>query len=122
MTAEKVEIVEENAETYGLNATLNAIGLPKRTWYYWKNEKVDYEEKYVCLWESLIDVLEKNPAYGYRRVEPDLKERGYPVGETVARRVLGMWNLSLRRWAGKPKPSLQRKLSGKERPRDEPGG
>jgi hypothetical protein len=31
VTAEKVEIVETNAETYGLNVTLDAIGLPKST-------------------------------------------------------------------------------------------
>ena len=110
MTAEKVEIVEQNAKTYGLNVTLDAIGLPKSTWYYWKNEKVDYEEKYAHLREPLIGVLNDNPAYGYRRVEPELKARGYPVGETVVQRVLGMWDLSLRRWAGKPKASVPRKL------------
>lgn len=51
MTAEKVEIVKQNANTYGLNETLDAIGLPKSTWYYWKNKKVDYEEKYSQLRE-----------------------------------------------------------------------
>jgi len=30
VTAEKVEIVEAHAKTYGLNVTLEAIGLPKR--------------------------------------------------------------------------------------------
>jgi putative transposase len=110
VTAEKVHIVEQNAETYGLNVTLDAIGLPKSTWYYWKRQKVDYEEKYNHLREPLIEVLNQNPAYGYRRVEPELKARGYQVGETVVRRVLGMWDLSLRQWAGKPRPSLPRKL------------
>ena len=64
MTAEKVEIVEKNADTYGLNVTLDAIGLPKSTWYYWKDQKVDYEEKYGHLRETLIEVLRENPAYG----------------------------------------------------------
>ena len=97
MTAEKVEIVEQNAETYGLNVTLGAIGLPKSMWYYWKNQKVDYEEKYAHLREPLIELLRENPAYGYRRIEPDFKGLGYPVGETVIRRVLRMWDLSLER-------------------------
>lgn len=114
MTAEKVEIVEQNAETYGLNVTLDAIGLPKSTWYYWKNQKVDSEEKYAHLRQPLIEVLKENPAYGYRRIEPDLKELGYLVGETVIRRVLGMWDLSLQRWAGRPKPSVPRKILAKE--------
>jgi hypothetical protein len=110
VTAEKVEVVNDNAETYGLNMTLEAIGLPKSTWYYWKNRKVDYEEKYRPLREPLIEVLTGNPGYGYRRVEPELKARGYRVGETVVQRVLDMWDLSLRRWVRKPKPSVPRKL------------
>ena len=63
MTAEKVEIVEQNAETYGLNVTLDAIGLPKRTWYYWKNQKVDY--KCAHLHQPLMSILRENPVYGY---------------------------------------------------------
>jgi len=110
VTAEKVEIVNGNAGTYGLNTTLAAIGLPKSTWYYWKDHKVDYEEKYRCLHQPLTEVLTENPGYGYRRVEPELKARGYAVGETVIRRVLGMWDLSLRRWVKKPKPSVPREL------------
>ena len=114
MTAEKVQIVEENAETYGLNVTLDAIGLPKSTWYYWKNQKVDAEEKYVHLRQPLLEILGENPYYGYRRILPDLKEMGYPMGETVLRRVLRMWDLSLQRWAGKPRPSVPRGILAKE--------
>jgi len=77
VTTEKVEIVKTNAKTYGLNATLDAIGLPKSTWYYWKSKKVPYEEKYGYLREPLTEVLRDNPAYGYRQVEPKLKPRGH---------------------------------------------
>ena len=114
MTAEKVEIVKTNADTYGLNMTLNAIGLPKSTWYYWKNKKVNYEQKYDYLHQPLIEALDDNPAYGYRRVETEMKARGYQVGESVVQRILGMWNLSLRRCVGKPKPSVPRKILAKE--------
>jgi putative transposase len=114
VTAEKVQIVENNAQTYGLNVTLDAIGLPKSTWYYWKKEKVDYEEKYAHLRQPLIEVLKENSAYGYRRIAPDLKDLGYPVGETVLRRVLRMWDLSLQRWAGRPKPSVPRRILAKD--------
>jgi putative transposase len=114
VTAEKVQIVENNAQTYGLNVALDAIGLPKSTWYYWKNQKVDYQTKYAHLRAPLIEVLRDNSAYGYRRIEPDLKELGYPVGETVLRRVLRMWDLSLQRWAGKPRPSVPRGILAKE--------
>ncbi len=114
MTAEKVQIVEKNAQAYGLNVTLDAIGLPKSTWYYWKNQKVDYEEKYAHLRQPLIEVLRENSAYGYRRIAPELKDLGRPVGETVLRRVLRMWDLSLQRWAGRPKPSAPRRILAKD--------
>jgi len=114
VTAEKVQIVKRNAETYGLNVTLDAIGLPKSTWYYWQNRKVDYEQKYAHLRQPLIEILRDNIAYGYRRILPDLVELGYPVGETVLRRVLRMWDLALQRWAGKPKPSVPRQVLAKE--------
>jgi putative transposase len=114
VTAEKVQIVEENAQTYGLNVTLDAIGLPKSTWYYWKNQKVDYENKYAHLRQPLLEILREHHAYGYRRMLPDLQEMGYPVGETVLRRVLQMWDLSLQRWAGRPKPSAPRRILAKD--------
>jgi putative transposase len=108
VTEEKVQIVKDNAKRYGLNTTLEAIGLPKSTWYYWKNKKVDEEEKHAHLRQPLIEILRDNSSYGYSRILPDLKERGYPLGETVLRRVLRMWDLSLQRWAGKPRPSVPR--------------
>jgi len=114
VTAEKVEIVKRNAQTYGLNVVLDAIGLPKSTWYYWKDQKVNYEAKYAHLREPLLEVLRRNPAYGYRKIRPDLDELGYPVGEWTVRRILKMWDLSLQRWAGKPKPSVPRRILAKE--------
>jgi putative transposase len=114
VTEEKVEIVKENAEMYGLNTTLGAIGLPKSTWYYWKNQKVDYEKKYAHLREPVIEILRENTGrFRYRRVLPDLKDVGYPAGERVTRRILKMWDLSLQRWAGKPKPSVPRQMLAK---------
>ena len=76
MTAEKVEIVEQNADIYGLNLPLDASGLPKSTSYYWKNQKVDYEEKHAHLREPLIEVLKENPAYGYRCGREGTRLRG----------------------------------------------
>jgi len=61
VTAEKVQIVENNAQTYGLNVTLDAIGLPKSTWYYWKNRKVQAEEKHAHLRRPVIEILRENP-------------------------------------------------------------
>ena len=110
MTEEKIKIVKESVRTYGLNATLEAIGLPKSTWYYWKNVRKTPEERYAPLNEPLFDVVRDHPSYGYRRVGPELNARGYAVGEWRIRRGLQMWDLSLRRAVKPPKPSIPRQL------------
>jgi transposase InsO family protein len=108
MTEDKVKLVQEHKEEFGLNNCLSAIGLPKSTWYYWRDRKVSYEGKYGHLHQPLLDVLEDNPTYGYRRIKSDLEERGYEVGEHVVRKLLKRWDLSLRRSVTKPKPSKPR--------------
>ena len=94
MTEDKVKLVQEHKEEFGLNNCFSAIGLPKSTWYYWKNRKASYEEKYDHLHQPLLDVLEDNPTYGYRRIKSDLEERGYEVGEHVVRKLLKRWDLA----------------------------
>jgi len=70
-----VEIVKTYIPAYGLNATLAVIELPKSIWYYWRNKKASYEEKYGHLKEPLIQVLAEHPEHGYRRVEPELMDK-----------------------------------------------
>lgn len=53
-TEQKVALVEEVWEIYGLKPTLEAVDLPKSTWYYHQKHKVTYEEKYA----HLLPVLE----------------------------------------------------------------
>ena len=56
MTAEKVEIVKQHATIYGRNTTLDTIGMPKRTWYHWKNQEVDDEKRYAHLREPVLEI------------------------------------------------------------------
>ena len=102
MTEDKVELVEEHKEEYGLNVCLTAIGLPKSTWYCWKERKVSYEEKYAHLQAPILEVVEENPSYGYRRIRSELKERSYMAGEHVIRRLINRWDLNLKRAVTKP--------------------
>ncbi len=114
MTEEKVEMVKENASTYGLNATLEAIGLPKNTWYYWKKIRKSPQERYAPLKEPLFEVVREHPSYGYRRVQPELDARGYVVGKWRIRRGLQMWDLALRRAVKPPQPSMPRQILNKK--------
>jgi len=103
-----VKLVENHKHNYGLNTCLAAIGLPKSTWYYQNKEKVSYREKYSHLREPIMRVVTEHPGYGYRRILPDLEEKGHQVGEFVLRRSLNRLNLGLLRSVSKPKPSLPR--------------
>lgn len=111
-----MKLVEKHTDQYGLNTCLAAIGLPKSTWYYWKDQKVSYEEKYRDLREPMLQVVRRHPGYGYRRVMPELQDRGYPIGEYVVRKLLKCWDLSLQRSTKKAKLSGPRQyLQGKDR-------
>lgn len=59
-----MKLVEEHTDQYGLNTCLAAIGLPKSTWYYWKEQKVSYEEKYRQLREPTLQVVKAGPDTG----------------------------------------------------------
>lgn len=111
-----MKLVEEHADQYGLNTCLTAIGLPKSTWYYRKDRKIPYEEKYRHLREPIVDVVRDHPGYGYRRVMPELRNRDYPIGEFVVRKLLKCWDLTLLRSIKRAKPSAPRQyLEGKDK-------
>ena len=117
MTEEKVKLIKEHASEYGLNTCLAAIGLPKSTWYYWTDHKVSYEEKYKALREPILQVVRDHSPYGYRRILPELQDRGCLIGEFVVRKLLRCWDLTLLRSIKKTKPSgprqyLQSKSGG----------
>ena len=98
-TEQKVQRVKEaRAEGIRLQPALSAVDLPRSTWYYHKNRKVSYEEKYQWLRPIVEDIITENPAYGVRRIKSELLDSyGYRVNHKVLRRVLRIWNLSMRR-------------------------
>lgn len=103
-----MKLVEKHADQYGLNTCLATIGLPKNTWYYWRDRKISYEEKYRQLREPIVDVVRDHPVYGYRRILPELEDRGSPIGEYVVRKLLKCWDLQLQRSIKRPKLSPPR--------------
>lgn len=114
MTPEqKVALVESAKETYGLNQALAVIELPKSTWYYHRQRKVDYEAKYAYLWPILEEIARQHPEYGVPRVMAEIRERyAVQVNHKVVERLLGLWDLSLLRNTRRPKPSgIQRAIA-----------
>lgn len=104
-TEEKVTLVEGVWESYGLAPALAAVKLPKSTWYYHRNEKISYEEKYAHLLPDLEAIAQEHPEYGWPRVTVELREKyGHQVNHKVVQRLLRLWNLRLMRTTRRPKP------------------
>jgi putative transposase len=110
-TEQKIELVAEVREEYGLNQTLGGVGLAKSTWYYWQRERQDYSQKYERLRAALEDIAQKWPEYGYRRTTQALRdEHGQVVNHKVVQRLHQEWELALKRATHRPKPSQIRKV------------
>ena len=105
-TEQKVALVEEAQQTYGLNRALAAVGLPKSSWYYHQKQKVAYQEKYADLLPILDEIARKHPEYGVPRIMPELREvYAIDVNHKVIERLLRIWDLSILRSTHHPKPS-----------------
>jgi len=112
MTAQqKVALVEKAREIYGLKVALQAVELPKSTWYYHQQQKVAYEVKYAHLLPILKTIAREHPAYGRPRITVELREtHGYHVNHKVVQRLLRLWELRLLRNTRSPKPSSIRQV------------
>jgi len=103
---QKVSLVKAVKDTYGLNCALTAVDLPKSTWYYHQDDKVDYEEKYAHLRPILEAIARKYPEYGLPRIMVELRDVHHcHVNHKVVERLLGLWDLSILRGTRRRKPS-----------------
>ena len=105
-TEQKVERVETTWRAYGLGPVLAAVDLPKSTWYYHRNQKVAYEDKYAYLFPDLEEIAREHAEYGYRRTTVELRDAyGRTVNHKVVQRLHRIWDFRLQRHIRKPKPS-----------------
>ena len=110
-TEEKVELVGAVRETYGLAPAMDAIELPKSTWYYHQKHRVSYEEKYAHLCCTLEKIARQHPEYGIPRVTVELRETyQQTINHKVVQRLLKLWNLAILRSTRAPKPSQVRQV------------
>jgi putative transposase len=108
---EKVALVEEHRDTYGLNRCLKALDLSKGTWHYQRHTKLERRTKDEVLKERIVKVIEDHPGYGYRRIGRELAEQyGEPVNHKRLRRVLKSYELGLKRCLPRSRPSAVQRL------------
>jgi len=105
--------VDQHKEEHGLNRCLEAIGLPKSTYYYRKNRSTEPSEEEQKLMDHVREIIGEHPSYGYRRILPELEERtGQRVNHKRLRRLLNEHELGLSRQASKHSPSPVQEILG----------
>lgn len=105
-----MELVDKYRGRHGLNRCLGAVGLAKSTWYY-RQRRSDRSERDRELRETLLEIIEEYPEYGYRRLLPEVNARmDERVNHKRLRRVLKEHELALMRSVPKHKPSLVRQI------------
>ena len=103
-------LAEKSREEYGLNRCLRALGLSKGTWHR-RQRRPAAPEKDRELKAQVLSVVEDHPAYGYRRIGAELRERtGEQVNHKRLRRLVNTWDLALSRKVTRPKPSGVRRI------------
>lgn len=111
---EKIELVDAHREEHGLNRCLRALGVSKGTWHYRMRGGSKAAEKRArdeTLKEPILEIVRDHPAYGYRRIKPELEEAiDEVINHKRLRRLLNEWDLSLPRTVSRPKPSPVRRI------------
>jgi transposase len=98
--------VDQHKEERGLNRALEAIRLPKSTYYYRKNRPEKPSEEEQKLMDHVREIIQEHPSYGYRRILPELEERtGQAVNHKRLRRLVNEHELGLPRQVSKHSPS-----------------
>lgn len=105
-------MVEEHRGAYGLNRSLQALKLSKGTYYYRRHrQREERKGRDAALKERIVSIIEENPSYGYRRICAEIADSGAGrVNHERIRRVLGDYELGLRRCLPKSRPSPVAKL------------
>lgn len=101
-------LVNKCAKRFGLNKTLQALGISKGTWHYRCQRKVAYTEKYGILRNPLMKLAKQHPYYGYRKATEELRAQGYEVNHKVVQKLQKAWELPLLRAVRHPQASAIR--------------
>jgi len=110
-TEDKVSLVSEVKQEYGLNMALRVIDLPKSTWYYQKKNKRSYEEKYEHLKPDIEEIIREHHEYGYPRIKVELEESYKKrVNHKVLLKLLNIWDLKILRTIRPKERSTVRKV------------
>lgn len=93
-------LVNKFCSAYGLNVCLKTIGIIKSSFYRLKDKKdklSTFKIKYEWLRGKVVKIITDNPAYGYRRIKQELKKQNIIINHKVIKKLLKLWELSIKR-------------------------
>lgn len=98
--SDKFRLILKFKEQYGLNFCCRVLEVLKSSYYYHicsRSLTIKAKElEEVDLKQKVIKVIEDNPAYGYRRLIPELKKQGIIINHKKILLLLKKWGLNLR--------------------------
>ena len=90
---EKTNLIDALLDTYRLKELLNAVGLPKSSYFYHK-ARMKLPDKYAEGRIRIEEIFNSNwQCYGYRRIRAELRKSGSHLAEKVIRRLMKEGNL-----------------------------
>lgn len=102
---EKIHLVEMHQATYGLNACCQALGLPKSTLHYRRNQ-IAPEQRDADLKAEVASIIQRYPEYGYRRIQEEFEaQTGRQINHKHLRKLLAYYDLQLPRALPKGTPN-----------------
>lgn len=100
-----------NDGVIGVNRICKLTGINKATFYNHKDPQERFKEKYAHLKKKIEKIIQKNSAYGIRRIKQALfDEYEIVMGRDVLGKLLIVWGLSLKRKVKKKKRSIIQKI------------
>lgn len=102
-----MELIKTHSGRYGLNRSLEAMGIAKSSYYWWLNPpETPRRQANRELRKHLREAIADHPDYGWRRLLPEVIERsGQTVNHKRLRRLLAEEDLGVKRSVSGPPPS-----------------
>jgi len=96
---------------FGVNRICQLTGISKATYYAARNPIDRFESKYAHIKASVAKIIEKNSAYGIRRIKAELNDTYHvTVGKNALGRLLQIWGLDLKRKVKRTPPNMIQKI------------
>lgn len=98
-------------EIFGVNRICQLTGISKATFYAHQDPKEKFESKYAHLKKKVEKIIQKNSAYGIKRIKQALFDK-YKItaGKDSLGKLLIVWGLSLKRKIKKKQRSIIQKI------------